>query len=95
MRLNQIRLARDKEVNYMANEQGKNDAPLRRIVYFKKGDLNMDNFKGVSKEAQKVIEDASPEQSLVLRISINSPVRIEAAAPLTKEGIRKVIEGAQ
>ncbi|HIH11252.1 TPA: hypothetical protein HA241_03620 [Candidatus Woesearchaeota archaeon] len=62
---------------------------LRKIQYMKKSEISLTE-SNVSPEAKEVIALASSDEVLALRIKINSPVFIEAAAPLTKEGIREV-----
>ncbi len=57
-----------------------------KIEYMKRKEINFDE-KNASSEAIAVIKKAGAEDNLVLKISINSPVYIEAAAPLTTEGI--------
>lgn len=57
-----------------------------KIEYMKKKDINFDE-KNTSPKAKAVIDDAKADDNLVLKISINSPVFIEDAAPLTTEGI--------
>lgn len=43
-------------------------------------------------EADEGIRLANPEDILVLRLSVNSPVTIEKALPLSQENIRKIVE---
>jgi len=56
-----------------------------KIEYMKRKEINLEG--GVSERAKAVIEGAREDDNLILRVSINSPVFIEDAAPLTKEGI--------
>lgn len=65
------------------------DKKLTKIEYIKKGDVNL-TADNVSQQAKSVIDEANNSDSLVLRVTINSPVYIEAAAPLTSEGIKSV-----
>ena len=65
------------------------EASLRKIQYVKKRDITLTD-ENVSPEARTVIARAGDEDVLTLRIRINSPVYIEAAAPLTIEGIKEV-----
>ena len=62
---------------------------LTKIEYTKKEKINL-TADNVSQEAREIIESAGDSESLVLRVRINSPVFIEAAAPLTSEGITSV-----
>lgn len=57
-----------------------------KIEYMKKKEINLGD-RNASARARAVIEEAGAEDNLILRVSINSPVFIEDAAPLTKEGI--------
>ena len=65
------------------------ETSLTKIEYTKKNKINLTG-DNVSETAKKVIESANDSDSLVLRVRINSPVFIEAAAPLTSEGIKSV-----
>ena len=56
-----------------------------KIEYMKKNQINLEG--GASDKAKSIIEKAREDDNLILRVSINSPVFIEDAAPLTKEGI--------
>ena len=62
---------------------------LRKIEYTKKDKINL-TADNVSDEARAVIDGAGESESLVLRVRINTPVFIEAAAPLNSEGIKSV-----
>ena len=62
---------------------------LRKIEYTKKEKINL-TADNVSDEARAVIDGAGESESLVLRVRINTPVFIEAAAPLNSEGIKSV-----
>ena len=62
---------------------------LSKIEYTKKSKITL-TADNVSQEARENIESAGRDDDLVLRVSINSPVFIEAAEPLTTEGIKKV-----
>lgn len=64
---------------------------FRKITYIKKKNIELTE-DNVSPEAKQIIERMGNEENLVLRIRVNSPVYIEAAAPLTQEGIKKVTE---
>ena len=64
---------------------------FRKINYMKKKNLKLTEHN-VSPDARKIIEQAGEEDSLVLRLKVNSQAYIEAAAPLTKEGIKEVAE---
>lgn len=65
------------------------DEIIKKIQYAKKKDITLTK-DNISCEARKIIECAKDEDVLALRIRINSPVFIEAAAPLTIEGIKEV-----
>lgn len=56
-----------------------------KIEYMKKKEINLDG--GISEKAKAILDNAGEDDNLILRVSINSPVFIEDAAPLTKEGI--------
>ncbi len=62
---------------------------LIKIEYMKKKDINFDD-QNTSPKARAIIENAGEEDNLILKISINSPVFIKDAAPLTKEGILSI-----
>ncbi len=62
---------------------------LTKIEYTKKDKISL-TADNVTDEARRVIDSAGDSDSLVLRVTINSPVFIEAAAPLTSEGIKSV-----
>lgn len=62
---------------------------FRKIEYTKKNKINL-TADNVSDEAREIIARAGENDSLVLRVRINSPVFIEAAAPLNSEGIKTV-----
>ncbi len=62
---------------------------LRKIEYTKKEKINL-TADNVSNEARAVIDGAGESESLVLRVRINTPVFIEAAAPLNSDGIKSV-----
>jgi hypothetical protein len=62
---------------------------LRKIEYVKKGKINLTS-ENVSEPARALIESVGSDENLVLRLRINSPVYIEAAAKLTPEGIKEV-----
>ena len=62
---------------------------LTKIEYMKRNKINL-TADNVTPEARGVIESAQDSDNLVLRVKINSPVFIEAAAPLTSEGIKSV-----
>jgi len=62
---------------------------FRKIIYMKKKNIDLSQYEA-SKDALSTIETAGLEENLVLRLKINSPVFIEAAAPLTKEGIETI-----
>ncbi len=65
------------------------DKILRKIEYVKKENINLSSTN-VSVIARQVIESANNGEVLVLRLRINSPVYVEAAAKLTPEGIREI-----
>ena len=65
------------------------DKSLTKIEYTKKNKINL-TADNASPEAKSIIESVGDSDSLVLRVRINSPVFIEAAAPLTSEGIKSV-----
>lgn len=62
---------------------------FRKIAYFKKSSLDMSKFT-IEPEAKAIIDGTPSEGNLVLRLRINSPVVIEAAAPLTPDGIKEI-----
>lgn len=62
---------------------------FRKIEYTKKNKVNLTS-DNVSEQARAVIAAAGENESLVLRVRINTPVFIEAAAPLNSEGIKAV-----
>jgi hypothetical protein len=62
---------------------------LNKIEYTKKGKLNL-TAENASQQAIADIAGLADIDSVVLRVRINSPVFVEAAAPLTTEGIKKV-----
>ena len=68
----------------------KMESKFRKIEYFKKSALDLTKFSEIAPEAMAEINKVSVDGTLVVRLGINSPVVIEAAAPLTLEGIRKV-----
>lgn len=63
---------------------------FRKIGYFKKSNLNLSKFGEIKRDARSIIDSAKPDDCLVLRLKINSPVVIEAAELLTEEGIRRI-----
>jgi len=63
-----------------------------KIEYMKKKDINLDS-ENASPKARAVIDKATDDENLILKIGINSPVYIEDAAPLTKEGIISICKG--
>ena len=65
---------------------------LTKIEYVKKNKINL-TADNASDEAKRGIHSDNDSDSLVLRVRINSPVFIEAAAPLTHEGIKSVCSG--
>lgn len=62
---------------------------LQRIEYTKKNKLNL-TADNISDDARAKIARLGDEDNVVLRVRVNSPVFIEAAAPLTSEGIKEV-----
>jgi len=60
-----------------------------KIEYMKKKEINFDDSNTTPK-AKAAIESVGAEDNLILKVSINSPVFIEAAAPLTPEGITSI-----
>ncbi len=60
-----------------------------KIEYMKKKDINF-NEENTTPKAIAVINGVGEDENLILKISINSPVLIEDAAPLTKEGILSI-----
>lgn len=67
----------------------KMETSLTKIEYTKKNKINLTD-DNASPEAREVISSANDSDSLVLRVRINSPVFIEAAAPLTSKGIKSI-----
>jgi hypothetical protein len=57
-----------------------------KIEYMKKKEINLE-AGNASPKARAAIEAAGAEDNLILKVSIDSPVFIEDAAPLTQEGI--------
>ena len=55
----------------------------------KKKDINF-SVENTSTKAKEIIDGVGENDNLILKISINSPVFIEDAAPLTKEGILSI-----
>ena len=70
------------------------DGILKKIQYMKKSEIQLSS-DNVAPDARKVIDNAQSNDVLALRIKINSPVYIEAAALLTKEGIKEVCKVPQ
>lgn len=67
-----------------------NEKQFRKIAYFKKSNLDFTKFSVEPKA--KADLDAIPEDgNLIIKLRINSPAVIEAVAPLTKEGIKKIV----
>lgn len=64
---------------------------FKKIIYIKKKNIDLSAYKA-SPAAMKAIESVGIEDNLVLRLKINSPVFIEAAEPLTKEGIDRIVK---
>lgn len=62
---------------------------FRKVEYTTKEKIHLTE-DNVSPEARAVIESALANTPLVLRVSINTPVFIEAAALLTSDGITEV-----
>jgi len=62
---------------------------VMKVEYMKKKEINF-NAENASKKAVAVLEKAGDEENLVLKVSINSPVYIEDAAPLTPDGILSI-----
>lgn len=62
---------------------------FRKVEYMIKEKIHLTD-DNATPEAKAVIEGAPPNSPLVLRVTINTPVFIEAAAPLTPEGIKEV-----
>lgn len=60
-----------------------------KIEYMKRKEINLESGNASAK-ARAAIESAGSEDNLILKVSINSPVFIEDAAPLTKEGILSI-----
>jgi len=60
-----------------------------KVEYMKKKEINFDE-KNTSQKAKSVIDGAGDEDKLILKVSINSPVFIENAAPLTSEGMLSI-----
>lgn len=63
-----------------------------KIEYMKKKEINLE-AGNASDKARAAIEAAGADDNLILNVSINSPVFIEDAAPLTKEGILSICKG--
>ena len=64
------------------------EKPLTKIEYIKRSKIVL-TPENTSQQAREVIEAAKDNENMVLRVR-NSPVFIEAAAPLTTEGIKQV-----
>lgn len=62
---------------------------FRKIGYFKKSNLDFTKFR-IEPKAKAVLDGIPEDGNIVVRVRINSPVVIEAVAPLTKEGIREI-----
>lgn len=61
-----------------------------KIIYMKAGDIDRNTYK-IEKQAEDMLKTAeSQEENFVLKLGINSPVRIIAAEKLTLEGIKKI-----
>ena len=60
-----------------------------KIEYMKRKEINL-GASNASPKARTAIESAKDDDNLILKVSINSPVFIEDAAPLTKEGILSI-----
>lgn len=60
-----------------------------KIEYMKRKEINLEDGNASAK-ARAAIEGAGAEDNLILKVSINSPVYIEDAAPLTKDGILSI-----
>lgn len=60
-----------------------------KVEYMKKKEINF-NDSNTSEKAREVIANAGAEDKLILKVSINSPVFIEDAAPLTPEGMLSI-----
>ena len=67
---------------------------LRKIEYIKRNQINLTS-ENVSIPARDLINSVDNNENLVLRVRINSPVYIEAAAKLTSEGIKEVCSMAE
>ena len=67
---------------------------LRKIEYIKRNQINLTS-ENVSIPARDLINSVNNNENLVLRVRINSPVYIEAAAKLTSEGIKEVCSMAE
>jgi len=65
------------------------ETQLRKIEYLKKNKINL-TLENVSESARSLIDSVDDNENLVLRVRINSPVYIEAAAKLTSKGIKEV-----
>ena len=63
-----------------------------KIEYMKKKEINLE-AGNASAKARAAIQAAKSEDNLILKVSINSPVFIEDAAPLTREGILSICKG--
>ena len=62
---------------------------VTKVEYMKKKEINFDK-DNTSEEAKKVLDAADDDDKLILKVSINSPVFIEAVAPLTPEGMLSI-----
>ncbi len=67
---------------YMVNK-------FTKIEYMKKKEINF-NDSNTSPNAMAVINAAGDEDKLILKVSVNSPVFIDSAAPLTPEGMLSI-----
>lgn len=69
---------------YMVNK-------FTKIEYMKKKEINFD-ANNTSEKAMAVIAAAGDEDKLILKVSVNSPVHIDSAAPLTSEGMLSICQ---
>ena len=67
----------------------KMEKKFTKVEYMKKSEINFDE-QNTSQKARAVIDSAGDNDKLILKVSINSPVFIEDAAPLTPEGMLSI-----
>ena len=68
------------------------DEKFEAFKLIKKGEFSAENFQKIEPEAGKVINDAKPDDLLVLTITNNSPTfTVKKAAPFTEEEFDKIL----